>query len=94
VEVRGVFDQESTEENQGADFPKLQKAGLNVHLDGEPGLMHQKVIIVDGKTVAFGSYNFTASAENKNDENVLIITDPMLGAQFEKDFERIYAKAK
>jgi phosphatidylserine/phosphatidylglycerophosphate/cardiolipin synthase-like enzyme len=94
VKVRGVFDRESTEENQGADFSKLAKARLDVRLDGEAGLMHMKVIIVDGKTVAFGSYNFTASAENKNDENVLIITDPDLAVRFEQEFERIYAKAK
>jgi phosphatidylserine/phosphatidylglycerophosphate/cardiolipin synthase-like enzyme len=94
VKVRGVFDRESTEENQGADFSKLAKARLDVRLDGEPGLMHMKVIIVDGKTVAFGSYNFTASAENRNDENVLIITDPILAGSFEQAFERIYAKSE
>jgi phosphatidylserine/phosphatidylglycerophosphate/cardiolipin synthase-like enzyme len=94
VKIRGVFDRESTEENQGADFSKLAKARLDVRLDGEPGLMHMKVIIVDGKTVAFGSYNFTASAENRNDENVLIITDPILAGSFEQAFERIYAKSE
>jgi len=93
VEVRGVFDRESAEENTGADYFTLKKSGLDVHLDGEPGLMHMKVIIVDGKTVAFGSYNFTASAENKNDENVLIITDEALAVRFEQAFERIYSKA-
>jgi phosphatidylserine/phosphatidylglycerophosphate/cardiolipin synthase-like enzyme len=89
-----VFDRESSEDNTGADFYTLEKAGLDVHLDGEPGLMHIKAIIVDGKTVAFGSYNFTASAENKNDENVLIITDEALAGTFERAFDRIYAKAK
>jgi phosphatidylserine/phosphatidylglycerophosphate/cardiolipin synthase-like enzyme len=93
VEVRGVFDRESAEENTGADYFSLKKSGLDVHLDGESGLMHMKVIIVDNKTVAFGSYNFTASAENKNDENVLVITDEALAASFEQAFERIYTKA-
>jgi phosphatidylserine/phosphatidylglycerophosphate/cardiolipin synthase-like enzyme len=94
VDVRGVFDEESTGSNQGADFPRLKKAGLDVKLDGEPGLMHIKAIIIDGKTVAFGSYNYTASAENYNDENVLIITDPVLAGSFEQAFERIYQKSK
>ncbi len=94
LDVKGVFDRESSEDNTGADFYTLEKAGLDVHLDGEPGLMHIKAIIVDGKTVAFGSYNFTASAENKNDENVLIITDEALAGTFERAFDRIYAKAK
>ncbi len=94
VDVSGVFDEESSRENQGADFFQLQKAGLNVRLDGSEGLMHIKAIIVDGETVAFGSYNFTASAENRNDENVLIITDPTFAAEFEEAFERIYARAQ
>jgi phosphatidylserine/phosphatidylglycerophosphate/cardiolipin synthase-like enzyme len=93
VEVKGVFDQDSSEDNTGADFSSLKKAGLDVRLDGEPGLMHMKVIIVDGKTVVFGSYNYTSSAENKNDENVLIISAPAVAAGFEQAFDRIYAKA-
>lgn len=94
VAVQGVFDEESSRENQGADYFQLQKAGLDVRLDGDPGLMHIKAIIVDGKTVAFGSYNFTASAENRNDENVLIITDPVLAGEFEDAFNRIYSRTE
>jgi phosphatidylserine/phosphatidylglycerophosphate/cardiolipin synthase-like enzyme len=93
VDVKGVFDRDSTEDNTGADFSTLQKAGLDVKLDGEPGLMHMKAIIVDSQTVAFGSYNFTSNAENRNDENILIITDEALAADFERAFDRIYAKA-
>ncbi len=94
VAVQGVFDEESSRENKGADFFQLQKAGLDVRLDGDPGLMHIKAIIVDGETVVFGSYNFTASAENRNDENVLIITNPAFAGEFEEAFERIYARAE
>lgn len=94
VQVSGVFDEDSSYTNQGADFSKLKKSGLDVRMDGEPGLMHIKAIIVDGQTVAFGSYNFTASAENNNDENVLIITNPVLAVGFEQAFDRIYQKSK
>lgn len=92
--VSGVFDKESTYKNQGADFEKLRQAGLDVMLDGDPGFMHIKAIIVDGETVAFGSYNFTASAENRNDENVLIIMDKELAGSFLQVFDRIYQKSK
>jgi phosphatidylserine/phosphatidylglycerophosphate/cardiolipin synthase-like enzyme len=94
VEIRGVFDADSTADNQGADFAQLKKSGLDVRLDGLEGLMHQKVLIIDGETVMFGSYNFTASAENRNDENVLILKDPALAESFEQAFERIYIKSK
>jgi phosphatidylserine/phosphatidylglycerophosphate/cardiolipin synthase-like enzyme len=38
----------------------------------EPGLMHEKFIVVDSETVLFGTYNFTASAETKNDEYYIV----------------------
>jgi phosphatidylserine/phosphatidylglycerophosphate/cardiolipin synthase-like enzyme len=94
VTVSGVFDEDSTFKNQGTDFEKLRQAGLDVRLDGDPGLMHIKAIIVDGETVVFGSYNFTASAENRNDENVLLVTDKELAGSFMQAFNRIYQKSK
>jgi phosphatidylserine/phosphatidylglycerophosphate/cardiolipin synthase-like enzyme len=38
----------------------------------EPGLMHEKFVVVDSETVLFGTYNFTASAETKNDEYYIV----------------------
>ena len=56
--------------------------------------MHAKVIILDEETVIFGSYNFTRSAEENNDENVLIIRDAGVARLFLEEFERIYSAAK
>jgi phospholipase D len=36
-------------------------------------IAHNKLIIIDGKTVIGGSYNFTISAEGRNAENVTFI---------------------
>jgi phosphatidylserine/phosphatidylglycerophosphate/cardiolipin synthase-like enzyme len=41
-----------------------------------------------------GSYNFSANAEKRNDENVMIIHDAQLAEQFLAEFERIYARGK
>jgi len=41
----------------------------------ESGLMHQKFAVIDRRTVFTGSYNWTHSAENRNDENLLIFRD-------------------
>jgi phosphatidylserine/phosphatidylglycerophosphate/cardiolipin synthase-like enzyme len=35
--------------------------------------MHNKFIIVDSKTLELGSFNYTASAEKNNAENVLVV---------------------
>jgi len=55
--------------------------------------MHHKVMIIDGQTVVTGSYNFSASAQNRNDENALVIHDPQIAAQYLGEFERIYGNA-
>ncbi len=93
VDVRGVFELAQVKSNKGTEFPNLQRAGLDVREDTLPGQMHMKVIIVDGQVVSFGSYNFSASAENSNDENVMIVEDAGLAQQFEQEFERIYAES-
>jgi phosphatidylserine/phosphatidylglycerophosphate/cardiolipin synthase-like enzyme len=92
ITVRGVVER-SQEQASGSETPHLRQNGLDIRLDGNPENMHHKVIILDEATVVFGSYNFTRSAEEKNDENVLIVHDPALAAQFLIEFERIYESA-
>lgn len=90
VSVRGVMDADQAASNQGGEYETLTKAGLDVRLDPFDGLMHHKVIIIDGKTVVFGSANFTRSGLFSNDENLIILKDPTTAGLFETEFERIY----
>lgn len=93
VKVRGVFERTGSE-TQYSEYGKMKRAGLEVLQDGNPYLMHHKVFIVDGKTVILGSFNFSQSAENENDENLLIIDDASLAQAFEAEFMRVYEQAK
>jgi phosphatidylserine/phosphatidylglycerophosphate/cardiolipin synthase-like enzyme len=93
VRVRGVFDAEQTYA-AGSDYDSLRTSGVDVRLDATLGLMHAKVIILDEETVIMGSYNFTRSAEENNDENILIIRDADVARLFLEEFERIYSAAK
>ena len=93
VGVRGVFDAEQTTA-AGSDYEDLRKAGLDVRLDGTRGLMHEKVIVLDEQTVVVGSFNFTRSADENNDENLLIIRDAGVARLFLEEFERVYSAAK
>jgi phosphatidylserine/phosphatidylglycerophosphate/cardiolipin synthase-like enzyme len=92
VMVRGVFEQEQAG-NIGSQLLALREAGLDVRADGNPRNMHHKVIIIDGSIVITGSYNFSVSAEESNDENVLIIQDDGIAALFLIEFERVFALA-
>ncbi len=90
VEVRGVLDAGQAISNQGGEYARLRAADIEVRLDGEEGNMHDKVLIVDGKIVVTGSYNFSANAEDNNDENTLIIHDSGLAGLFTAEFLRIW----
>ncbi len=93
VDVAGVMETRQYNSNTGGEFDTLTAAGLDVRLDGNPNNMHHKVIIIDGKIVITGSYNFSRSAEERNDENTLIIHNAEIAAQYLSEFERVYAKA-
>ena len=86
------MDDEQIRSNQGTEFDPFRQAGLNVLIDGIEGLMHHKVFVVDRKIVVLGSYNFSQSAEERNDENLLIIHSPEIAEQFILEFERVAAQ--
>lgn len=94
VKVRGVFDRSQAYSQSGSEFETLMEAGLDVCLDGGKDSMHHKVIIVDHRVVILGSYNFTFSAENRNDENVLIIHDPRLAELVRGEFQRLHDRCR
>jgi len=94
VQVRGLMEEENALTDNGSDYNAFRQAGLNVLLDSNPGLMHHKVIIIDRQIVVSGSYNFSSSAEKRNDENLVVILDAYLAAQFENEFEDLYLTAK
>ena len=96
VTVRGVF------EKTGSDtvysyYPHMAASGManvQVRTDGNPRIMHHKVIIIDRETVIFGSFNFSDSANRKNDENIVIVHDPTFTSFFVEEFETIWAEAQ
>jgi phosphatidylserine/phosphatidylglycerophosphate/cardiolipin synthase-like enzyme len=56
--------------------------------------MHHKVFIVDGKTVVTGSFNFSDSADEKNDENLIIIHDEAIAQQYRAEFARVHVQGQ
>ena len=79
----------------GGQCGPLSEAGLAVYVDGYPDtLMHEKVIILDNSVVIAGSYNFTRSADKRNDEQVLVIQSRDVADQFLAEFDKILEEAK
>lgn len=92
--VAGVMDDGQVKSNQGTEFDPFRRDSLDVRRDGIDGLMHHKVFIIDKKIVVFGSYNFSQSAEETNDENLIIVYDPVIAEQFLLEFNRVWAEAQ
>jgi phosphatidylserine/phosphatidylglycerophosphate/cardiolipin synthase-like enzyme len=92
VTVRGVIELDQVEA-AGSDYARLRQAGIDVRQDTNPGTMHHKLLLIDEGVVATGSYNFTRSAEESNDENVIILYSPEAAAVLEDEFAGIYQAA-
>jgi phosphatidylserine/phosphatidylglycerophosphate/cardiolipin synthase-like enzyme len=91
VAVRAIVDyKQLTDRRYNQDaiaVGQLAASGIPVMVDHPSGLMHDKLMIIDGQTVLTGSFNYTYSAEHRNVENLLVIHDPALAAQYEAHWQ-------
>jgi phosphatidylserine/phosphatidylglycerophosphate/cardiolipin synthase-like enzyme len=94
VTVAGVMDDSQAKSNQGTEYDPFRQAGLDVRLDGNKGLMHHKVLIIDRSIVVTGSYNFTGSAEDRNDENLIVFYSPDIAEFYLAEFQRVFGLAQ
>ncbi len=92
VLVEGVFETRGAD-SEYSEYAKLKKAGVLVWQDGNPAVMHHKVIVIDNKVVVMGSFNFSGNANSSNDENLLVIHDRAIAAEYLDEFERIVEQA-
>lgn len=78
VDVKAVLDWKanSTKGSAGvAAMNLLVNAGIPVRTVSQFKIMHDKVIITDGRNVETGSFNFSRAAARSNSENVQVIRD-------------------
>ncbi len=54
------------------------------------GLMHDKMVIVDGRILFVGSWNLSYNDTYRNNNNLLRITDPRLIANYQAKFDEMY----
>ncbi len=95
VKVSIVLDRSETRAEQAAVHDELEKAGTEIRLLGpSKGLMHSKYLVIDGKTVQWGSYNYNEQSELRNLENATFATDTKLARQYHDDFEAMFNQAK
>ena len=94
IKVRGDLDNGT---DSGTEYPYLISNGIDVRLKtGAPGLLHHKYCITDAENPLWngltltGSHNWSASAENSNNENTLIVHDPDITNQYLQEMAARY----
>jgi len=93
VSVRVVMDA-SQAQSKYSSATFLHNAGVHVMI-WQGALMHHKFVIVDGKQLITGSFNFTKAADESNAENLLIIRDkPRVIAAYRQQFSRLVQKSR
>lgn len=53
--------------------------------------MHNKFTVIDGRRVLTGSMNYSTTAFNRSDEDLLLIDDPDIGALYEDELDELVA---
>jgi phosphatidylserine/phosphatidylglycerophosphate/cardiolipin synthase-like enzyme len=78
---------------RGSEYGRLKASGVDVRIDGNPYLMHHKFMVIDDRSVVTGSYNWSAAAEDRNDENLVVIVSEDINHSYESEFQRIWSQA-
>jgi phosphatidylserine/phosphatidylglycerophosphate/cardiolipin synthase-like enzyme len=102
VKVRVVYDgtngsldlKNAASNNVTFDAIKTLKAAGVGLVDGgrSNGLMHDKMVIIDGKTLLMGSWNLSYNDSYRNNNNLLKITHADLIANYQAKFNELFIK--
>jgi len=93
VDIWGTWDALGAGNVSSQDDP-LCAAGIPIRVEDFGGKLHHKVGVMDAfssdPTVVTGSFNWTASGADSNDENILIIHNADIAASFYEEMVRLY----
>lgn len=82
-----VLADDGQRERERTQLSFLATQNVPIIFDQTVAISHNKVLIIDGKTVVTGSYNWTNAAQYRNAENVLFIDSPQLAKQYITNWE-------
>jgi phosphatidylserine/phosphatidylglycerophosphate/cardiolipin synthase-like enzyme len=95
VDVKIVIDHEEVEQRNHSLAPYLAAQGVPLRVDIVHNLQHDKYMVIDGKNVETGSFNYTSAAEHYNSENAIVLWgDPKLAAAYAANWQSLWDKAE
>ena len=89
VKVRIITDDDKATD-RGSDAERLAEAGVDLRMDRSSYHMHHKFALFDSSLLLTGSYNWTRSAADSNEENFIISGDSRFIKPFSQLFEQLW----
>lgn len=89
VKVRLYLDKDQVDYKYSQSRFLVQK-GLKIRISSNNYIMHHKFAIIDNRLLLTGSYSWTFSANNRNDENLMVIDDPKIIEIFQNQFVNLW----
>jgi len=89
VKVRLYLDQDQVDYQYSQSRFLVQK-GIKIRISTNNYIMHNKFSIIDNRILLTGSYNWTFSANNRNDENLMVIDDLETIKIFQNQFANLW----
>jgi len=91
VKTRVIGDNEKAFD-LGSDMHRLHAARVSVRVDTSPNHMHHKFAVFDSRVAVSGSYNWTRSAAEHNEENIVVTNDEKIVREFRKQFDKLWPR--
>ena len=97
VNTRGIVDKDTA--TTGDEYYYLASRGVSMRLYNDGSIFHHKYCIIDATnaasnpTLLTGSHNWSATAETKNDENMMVIHDAAIANIYLQEFEARWKEA-
>jgi len=89
VKVRLYLDKDQVDYKYSQSRFLVQK-GIKTRISTNNYIMHNKFAIFDNRLLLTGSYNWTFSANHRNDENLMVIDDPEIIEIFQNQFVNLW----
>lgn len=89
ISVKIITDNEKLDD-RGSDIRRLANEGIIVKIDKGASHMHHKFCVIDKEILLTGSYNWTKSAADRNQENLLVTEDKNTVKSYIKEFEKLW----
>jgi phosphatidylserine/phosphatidylglycerophosphate/cardiolipin synthase-like enzyme len=72
LEVRIVLDAERAGE-EDSQSKRLAREGIPTFADAKESKVHSKIMLIDGRTIVTGSYNFAEAQDKRTADNLILI---------------------